>query len=186
MKEYSMRSILVVVLLASTCWVAPAQQTAIYPPIQFNFDELKVYLNLTDAQLQALQTIQQSKNQAQQTIFQQINEKQQQLNALLANSGSAVEIGQLTIDINNLRKQIPLPAEPYRSQAAAILTAVQQAKLAALNTALQLSPAASQAVTLSLIAPLPPKQGIVPLLSPAVTTGTGVAGATTEWRLRNP
>lgn len=143
-----------------------AQSTTIYPPIQINYQDLKTYLNLSDTQLQSLETIQTNKNQAQQAIFQQINTKQQQLNALLnANSSDATQIGQLTIDINNLRKQLPLPLEPYHSQAVAVLTPDQQSKLAALTTALQLGSAASQAVILSLIAPLPPRPNTaVPLM----------------------
>jgi chromosome segregation ATPase len=164
-----MRLFLIAILLAAGATTLMPQATAIYPPIEINYQSLKAYLNLSDAQLQSLENIQTTKNQAQQGILQQMNQKQQQLNALLqANSTDATQVGQLTLEINALRKQLPAPFEPYHSQALAILTPDQQTKLAALQTALQLSGTASQAVMLSLIAPLPPVTGPVPLAASLV------------------
>ena len=62
--------------------------------------QLKTYLNLTETQVQNLMQIQVNRSNAQQ--------------------GTADAVGQLEIDINNLRKQLPLPGSGYRSQALAV------------------------------------------------------------------
>lgn len=129
---------------------------AVPAPIQLNYQDVTAYLNLSSTQMQSLKAIQSARNQAQQGIVQTLTQKQEQLNALLSASGSnPTEIGQLSLDLYNLRKKLTAPYEPYHSQAMAFLTAEQQNKLAPLGSALQLCSAASQAVTLGLIAPLP-------------------------------
>lgn len=144
-------------------------------PPQSPFTQLKAYLNLTDAQVQALQSIQVSRNNAQQAIYKQINEKQMQLNALLSEGTSdALTVGQLEIDINNLRKQLPLPNSSYRTQALAVLDPGQTAKLAGLISALQLQLPAWQAITLDLIdAPGPTAPPPSPVVLPTALELTG-------------
>src|SRR5262249_50662217 len=120
--------------------------------LPYGLGDLKAFLNLNDTQVNVLLNVQKSQQQATQLIYQQINQKQQQLNALLeSGSTNAAVIGQLTIDINLLRKQLPVKGEPYRSEALAVLAVDQRAKLAMLVNALQLGPAASEAVNLNLI-----------------------------------
>ncbi|HLK47076.1 MAG TPA: hypothetical protein VKT49_03015 [Bryobacteraceae bacterium] len=152
---------------------APAQIGIFPAPIapQPVYSQLKAYLNLTDTQVQNLISIQSSRNTAQQAIYKQINDKQTQLNMLLTQgTADALTVGQLEIDINNLRKQLPLPNSSYRQQALAVLTPDQTAKLPALVAALQLQTTAYQAITLDLIdAPAPAVQPPLPVTMPPVT-----------------
>lgn len=149
-----MRLLVIAAVLFLTIVPLPGQVGIVPMPMppQSPFAQLKAYLNLTDSQVQALQGVQISRNNAQQAIYKQINEKQMQLNTLLSQGTSdALTVGQLEIDINNLRKQLPLPNSSYRTQARAVLDPGQTAKLAGLVTALQLSLPAWQAITLDLI-----------------------------------
>lgn len=110
--------------------------------------ELKAFLNLTDGQLTSLRDVRTRKQTAERAIYTQISEKQTLINSLLAQGGNdAARIGTLTIEMNQLRKQIPLPAEPYRSQALNILTPEQRTKLPQLINGLQLYAPATQAVS---------------------------------------
>jgi Spy/CpxP family protein refolding chaperone len=140
------------------------------PPVQNlqpAYAQLKAYLNLTDTQLQNLLSIQASRNNAQQAIYRQIADKQTQLNTLLSQgTADALTVGQLEIDINNLRKQLPLPNSSYRTQALAVLAPDQVAKLPGLVNSLQLQTTAWQANTLDLI-DAPALNGPLPL--PATT-----------------
>jgi hypothetical protein len=98
-----------------------------FPPPQPVYTQLKAYLNLSDAQVQSLIDIQNSRNAAQQAIYKQINDKQTQLNTLLKNgTTNALTVGQLEIDINNLLKQLPIPSSSYRASALAVLTPDQK------------------------------------------------------------
>jgi Spy/CpxP family protein refolding chaperone len=144
-------------LLAIACLTLAGPSTAqvmtpIIPPSQPPYNQLVTFLNLTSAQLQSLEQIQQQKNQAVQSIYQQVSQKQTQLNTLL-NSGTAdpLQVGQLMIDIRTLQQQAQQASKPYRQPALAVLTPDQTNKLAALVQALQLQPAASQAISLNLI-----------------------------------
>lgn len=137
-------------------------------PFQPGFADLKAYLNLTDGQVQAIQSVQKSRMQAEQAIYQEINQKQQQLNSLLqSGSTDAASIGQLMIDIQTLRKKLPLNGEPYRTESLAVLSQDQRNKLPDLVNALRLQAAGWQAVNANLIdAPKPPVLIATPL--PAV------------------
>jgi len=140
------------------------------------YAQLKAYLKLTDTQVQNLLSIQASRNNAQQAIYKQIADKQTQLNTLLSQGAAdALTVGQLEIDINNLRKQLPLPNSSYRTQALAVLTPDQMAKLPGLFNALQLQTTAWQANTLDLIdAPVlngpPPSPAMMPPVGVGLTS----------------
>ena len=139
------------------------------------YAQLKAYLNLTDTQLQNLLSIQASRNNAQQAIYKQIADKQTQLNTLLSQGTTdALTVGQLEIDINNLRKQ--LPNSSYRSQALAVLTPDQVAKLPSLVNALQLQTTAWQANALYLI-DAPALNGPPPLPAMMPPVGVGLTSA---------
>ena len=134
-----------------------------------SFEELKANLGLTTFQVEQLVAILQEKAKGLQETYKQIAQKESELYSLL-NSGSqdVNRIGQLTLDIHNLRTQPPLSNNGYRQRALAILTPDQKTKLAILEQALRLNPPAYQAVTLNLIdgppaqiLPLPAVQGIV-------------------------
>jgi hypothetical protein len=60
------------------------------------------------------------------------------ISLLRQGTSDALTVGQLEIDINNLRKQLQLPNSSYHASALAILTPDQTAKLADLVRALQL------------------------------------------------
>jgi hypothetical protein len=116
------------------------------------YSELRQHLTLTDAQVNSLIQVLNSRREAEAAIYRQISEKQQVLYGLLqAGSNDALQIGQLTVEINNLQRRLPLSAEPYRSSALAVLNDQQKTKLAALAEALRLVNAAYQAVSLNLI-----------------------------------
>jgi len=160
--------LLVSLLLAQIGTITP---TPITQPV---YTQLKAFLNLTDAQVQSLIQIQANRTAAQQAIYKQINDKQAQLNLLLNQGTSdALTVGQLEIDINNLRKQLQIPNTSYRTSALAVLSPDQTAKLADLVRALQLQQPAWQAITLNLIdAPAPTAPSPVsmpPMVMPAET-----------------
>src|SRR5579864_9541574 len=93
-------------VLAGTTFLG-AQIVSPLPPIPAPNTALIQYLGLTDSQVQALQGVQSNRNAANQAIYKQISDKQSAINNLIAaGSNDALQIGQLTIDINNLRKQL--------------------------------------------------------------------------------
>ena len=122
------------------------------PIFKPQWTELQQYLSLTAAQLSTLESVYNSRMQAEQVVYQQMSEKQRQLNALLEQgSNDVTAIGRLMVDINNLRRQLPLNNGPYRTQALAVLTDAQKAKLPALTDALKLQTPGWQATALNLI-----------------------------------
>ena len=141
------------ILLTTVLTLAPiaAQQLPIAPrPMPET--PLRQHLGLTEAQMTGLQQVQTQRREAESKIYQQNNEKQRQLNALLQQgSNDAVSIGRLMVDINNLRKQLPLPNAQYRAAALAVLTDAQKAKLPALADALKLAQPANEAAYYDLI-----------------------------------
>ncbi len=143
-----------------------AQIVSPLPPIPAPSTALKQYLGLSDTQMQALLDLQKSRAAADQAIYKQINEKQMAINSLLAaGSNDTLQIGQLTLDIYNLRKGLPTSGTQFRDPALAILTPDQRNRLPALTAALQLQQAAYQAIGLNLIDPVSPPR-ILPLTVP--------------------
>jgi Spy/CpxP family protein refolding chaperone len=147
MRPLALAALIVIARLSGS-----AQDATILPyPLPNQYEDLKKHLSLTDAQINSLSTIAKTRNDAQSNIYRQINEKYTALNTLLANNSTdSVRIGQLMIEINNLRKQT-VPVEPYRSQALNILLPDQKLKLPVLVQALQLQGAAWEATNLNLI-----------------------------------
>ncbi len=140
-----------------------AQIVTPLPPIPAPNTALMQYLGLSDAQMQALQDVQKNRNAANQAIYKQMGDKQTAINSLIASgSNDALQVGQLTLDINNLRKQLLTSGAPFRDQALAVLTPDQKNKLTGLTNALQLQPAAYQAINLNLIDQLNPPR-VLPL-----------------------
>jgi Spy/CpxP family protein refolding chaperone len=122
-----------------------------YPmPVQA-YQELKTYLTLTDTQVRALTDVFNRKMEADRVFYQQIGEKERALYELLNNnSNDALRIGQLMVEVNQLRKKAP-SVEPYRTDALNVLTADQKAKLPALVNAMKLQSTGWQAISLNLI-----------------------------------
>jgi hypothetical protein len=142
--------------------------TVLYPGPSYT--EVKQYLNLTDAQLQSLQTIVNNRNQVIQNIYAQISQKYEALYQMMnSDSGTAAQLGQFLIDIRNLQKQLPLNDGPYKTQAQAVLTTDQKGRLPKLAEALQLQNTAYQAGSLLLI-DLPQYSGPPLILSTGAMT----------------
>jgi Spy/CpxP family protein refolding chaperone len=120
-------------------------------------DELKAYLNLTDAQIQSLQQARQQAMTGQQTVFTQVRDKHQALRDLLDKGTSdAAAVGKLMLDIRALQKQVASAMTASHTQALSFLTAEQKTKLAALEQAAKLRTAIDQAARLGLLeAPAP-------------------------------
>jgi len=158
-----MRSIyLLAGIIAGTALLC-AQIVTPLPPIPAPNTALMQYLGLSDAQMQALQDVQKNRNAANQAIYKQMGDKQTAINSLIASgSNDALQVGQLTLDINNLRKQLLTAGAPFHDQALAVLTPDQKNKLTGLTNALQLQPAAYQAINLNLIDQLNPPR-VLPL-----------------------
>lgn len=156
--------------LFATVILRGQESTMIAPPrVPEQWDQLKQYLVLTEAQVTTLGHIQTNRIQAEQVIYTQMSDKQRQINNLLEQgSNDAGTIGRLMVEINNLRKQLPLNSGPYRTQALAVLTDAQKAKLPVLAEALQLQTTAWQAVELNLVERPAPDYRILPAPVPAI------------------
>jgi Spy/CpxP family protein refolding chaperone len=147
-----------VLLLTS---VSLKAQAPAMPPnmarFQPNYDELKSALSLSDDQVSKLKQIQQEKMTATQAFYAKMAEKQKELNQLLeANSNDAQKVGQLMIELQNLRKQAPPGVVDIRERATGVLTADQKSKLDKLEEAQKLRGAVDQAVQLGLLQPPAP------------------------------
>lgn len=146
------------------------------PRVPQRWDEIRQYLALSETQVAALEEVMRNRSQAEQQIHQQIAEKERQMYGLLQQgSNDASTIGRLMVDINNLRRQLPLNGAPYRTQALAALNDPQKAKLAPLVEAVKLQPSAWQAIQLNLIDnPVVPDARILPFPMP-LTRSAGAA-----------
>jgi Spy/CpxP family protein refolding chaperone len=144
-----------VVAVLSASWLSMAQEPGVstgMPVIQTRWDELRQYLVLSAGQLATLEQIQASRAKAEQEIYAQMHEKERQLHGLLQQgSNDSTAIGRLMVDINNLRRQLPLNPASYRAQALTALDDAQKSKLPALDEALTQQTPAWQAVQLNLL-----------------------------------
>lgn len=119
-----------------------------------NADALKQYLGLTDAQVQQLRDLRKQQAESQRPAMEQIRDKQQQLReAVRATNPDAALIGQLTVDIKKLTESMMANRTDLQAKAQALLTPDQKTKMAALEQAQKLMPAAGQATALGLLAP---------------------------------
>ncbi len=118
----------------------------------FRADQLKDYLGLSDHQLQDLKSVQSSFREAAQPLMQQIAEKMKAVREALKQDPNA-DVSQLRTDIAGLRDSVQNLRAEYRVRAQNYLTSEQTAKLAALQKALELMPAAHQALGLNLLEP---------------------------------
>ncbi|MGC4053022.1 MAG: periplasmic heavy metal sensor [Paludibaculum sp.] len=117
-------------------------------------DALKQYLGLTDAQVQQLRDLRKQQAESQRPAMEQIRDKRQQLrDAVRAASPDSALIGQLTVDIKKLTESMQANRTDLQAKAQALLTPDQKTKIAALQEAQKLMPAAGQATALGLLAP---------------------------------
>ncbi len=155
---------------------APA--VAACPSPGATFPDLLKYLSLTDSQAAALAAIQQQEQQAVSQLYDQLSLKETALQTLLqATTPDPLSVGQTMIDIQNLQKQISqFGTASYQTQALAVLNQTQTGLLANLKAALQLQPAASQAVMLYLIPGPVYSTTVTGTVPPPVPTGTASTG----------
>lgn len=142
------------------------------PRYQPTFDDVKATLGLTDDQLAKLRQLQQDKMTATQAFYSKMSDKQKELNQLLESStADAAKVGQVMLELQQLRKQPPPGAGDIHEKAVAILDASQQAKLEKLQDAMKLRNAVDQAMQLALLNPPPPAppKPVTPPAAPAVT-----------------
>lgn len=130
---------------------------------QQTYDELRASLGLTDEQLTKLKEMQQEKMTATQAFYGKMADKQKELSAALdASPSDPAKVGQLMLELQQLRKQPPPSGADVHERALALLTADQKEKLAKLEEAQKLRPASDQAVQLALLSPpsLPPSHNM--------------------------
>ncbi len=144
-----MKSTLIGLFMAAAVW---AQTTA---PAQ-TASPLKDYLSLTDTQVQSIRTIRQQTQQATASLRQQVAADEKKLQTGLANGAAAVELGQILLDAQALRKQIGTQQTAAQTQIQAVLTADQKTKLQTLSAAAKLLPLVRQAEAMGLIEPVAP------------------------------
>jgi Spy/CpxP family protein refolding chaperone len=112
----------------------------------------KEYLSLTDTQVENLRALQQQFREESKPTFEQIRAKTGELReAIRQETPDGTLIAQLRSDIAALREQIHTKRTDYRTQSVNVLNADQQTKLAALEEALKLVPAAHGAAALNLL-----------------------------------
>ena len=123
------------------------------------------FLSLTDQQVQQLLQLSRQEQEALQPLREQIREKTQALNAARkAATPNPGAIGQLVIDLQNLREQVRTSNEGFRTKAVALLDAGQQEKLTRLQQAATMAARTRQAVNGAtalnlLLPPLPARAG---------------------------
>ena len=114
--------------------------------------DLRAFLNLADSQIQSLVQLQQQKGQTLQPVVQQVAQIQQKLQQILdAPNPEPATVGQLVIATATLGRQVQQIAGNFQQQASNLLQPDQKAKLPPLQLALELYPAALQAVSLGLL-----------------------------------
>ncbi len=141
------------ILCLSTCALA-ATLLAQGPmqPGQTPVNDLKQALGLSDAQVNQLREIQ--RQQPNRDLFAQIAERQRTLDKLLSEgSRDALTLGNVLVDMQNLRAQVKQNNERMRQQALAVLTPDQMKNLAKLEEAVKLRPAIEQAYIYGLLEP---------------------------------
>ena len=122
------------------------------PPL--GVPDLKIFLNLSDTQIQTLVQIQQQQAQAVMPFVQQIRQDQQKLQLLLEGTNpEAGAIGRLVLEIAGFSRQIQQLASNFQQQALNLLQPDQRTKVQTLADVLRLQPAALQAVGLGLLSP---------------------------------
>ena len=99
-------------------------------------DQIKSYLGLSEEQIQQFQTLRQSFRESVRTIMEDTRAKRQQLREELAReSPSPTIVGDLTVQLRQVRQQVGEKRKEFGEQARALLTEEQKTKLAALEEA---------------------------------------------------
>lgn len=113
---------------------------------------LKEYLGLTDAQVQQIREVTKQQMEGVKPLADQMREKGNALrDEMKKESPDQAKVGQLTVELKNLREQMKSKRAARGDSISAILTPEQRAKLKTLGEAAKLGPAARQAGALGLI-----------------------------------
>lgn len=113
---------------------------------------LKEYLGLSDAQVQQIREVTKQQMEGVKPLADQIREKGNALrDEMKKESPDQAKVGQLTVELKNLREQMKSKRAARADSISAILTPEQRAKLKTLEEAAKLGPAARQAGALGLI-----------------------------------
>lgn len=131
------------------------------PPRQPPLNDVKAALGLSDETVSQLQQLRRDQREALRSTFQQIRDNERKLHETLeAGRADATALGNMLLTIQNLRKQVRDSAETYRTQALALLSDEQKAKLQSLEEAAKMRAAIQQAASLNLLkAPEPGRAG---------------------------
>lgn len=128
-------------------------------------DDVKAFLKLTDAQLATLRGLRRDEAESNRAVHEKIGERAQALRTAMQRVAPvASEVGQILIDMQNLRKQVADNDAKYRTQALAVLTAEQKVELAKLDAARQLQDEVHQATALNLLERPGPPAGAGPIM----------------------
>jgi len=115
---------------------------------------LKDYLGLTDAQMEQMRTLRREQAEQVRPEAQAVQAKAQELRKEMQSSTpDAAKVGQLTVELKQLREKAIAERSGFSDKARAVLTPDQKAKLQALEEAAKLAPAARQAAAMGLITP---------------------------------
>ena len=116
------------------------------------FGVLVEHLGLTEQQVADLRANQQTLREASRDLIRQIGEKSRQLRHEMGQeSPNAAIVGQLTVEIHDLKNQIKTLRDESRAASLLLLDESQQQRLAQLRQALSLMGAAQQAAGMNLI-----------------------------------
>jgi hypothetical protein len=140
-----------VALLAAGALTVLAQGPPEQPQPQRGVAALKAALSLTDQQVNLLMQNQRERSAALRPIYEQLAERQRTFSRAQEDETNPAVIGNIVLDMVNLRKQIPIVSKRFDDQALAILTPDQRPKLQALDDARKLQPAINQAVSFGLL-----------------------------------
>ncbi len=117
-------------------------------------DALKQALDLTDAQSQQIRDIARQQSESVKPIADQMREKGNALREeMKKESPDQAKVGQLSVDLKNLREQLKSKRAERGDSISAVLTPEQREKLKKLEEAAKLMPAVRQAAALGLIQP---------------------------------
>jgi hypothetical protein len=137
--------------------------------------ELKSFLGLTDQQLTQLVQLRRDEQAALRPIREQMAVKAKALrDAMAAGAPDAAAVGQLTLDVRNLRQQVIQANQDYHNQALGLLDDAQKTKLQTLQRLMRLRPAVDAATALNLL--LPPPQRMGPGMRGGAGQGAGAPG----------
>jgi len=117
-------------------------------------DALKQFLNLTDGQVQQIRDVTKQQMEGVKPIADQMREKGNALrDEMKKESPDQAKVGQLSVDLKNLREQLKSKRAARGDSLSAVLTPDQREKLKSLEEAAKLGPAVRQAAALGLITP---------------------------------